>query len=109
MKTKDDTMKIPTKFRVGGQDIVVKMVELCEDSDCGNTLLAQGEIQIAEKISRGVDQSASSKYNTFWHELTHSILITMGEYELNKNETFVCSFSGFLTEAIRSLEYEEEN
>lgn len=40
MKTKDDTMKIPTKFRVGGQDIVVKMVELCEDSGCGDTLLA---------------------------------------------------------------------
>lgn len=33
-------------------------------------------------------------------------LVINDEYELNKNETFVCSFSGFLTEAIRSFEYE---
>lgn len=100
-------MKIPTKFRVGGQDINIRRVKFCEDGAIGNALLAQGEIQIADKVSRGVDQSASSKYNTFWHELTHSILVTMGEYELNKNETFVCTFSGFLTEAIRSFEYDD--
>lgn len=100
-------MKIPKRFSVGGQDIEVKEVELCEGNSVGDILLAQGEIQIASKVSRGVFQSQSSKVNTFWHELTHAILITMGENELNENEKFVCSFSGFLTEAIRSFEYEE--
>jgi hypothetical protein len=31
----------------------------------------------------------------------------MAEYELNNNEKFVCTFSGFLTEAVRSFEYGE--
>lgn len=97
---------IPKRFHVGGQDIDVKHVELCEESDLGNIILGQGEIQIANNVSRNVPQSETSKLNTFYHELTHAILKTMGEYELNSNERFVCTFSGFLTEAIRSFEYE---
>lgn len=97
--------KIPKSFTVGGQDIEVKRVELCEDSCLGNIILGQGEIQIAEYVSRNVPQSETSKLNTFYHELTHAILRTMGEYELNSNEKFVCAFSGFLTEAIRSFKY----
>ncbi len=99
--------KIPKKFHVGGQDMEVQHVELCEESCAGDCWLAQGVIQIANKVSRGVEQSDSSKLNTFYHELTHAILRTMGEYELNSNEKFVCTFSGFLTEAIRSFEYGE--
>ena len=98
--------KIPNKFTVGGQDINVKQVELCENSDLGNIILGQGEIQIANFVTRGVEQSYTSKLNTFYHELTHAILKTMGEYELNNNERFVCSFSSLLTEAIRSFKYE---
>lgn len=101
--------KIPKRFKVGGQDIEVCQVEYCESDSLGDCFVAQGLINIAKYASRGVEQSEASKFNSFWHELTHSILVTMGEYELNKNETFVCSFSGFLTEAIRSLEYEEES
>ena len=100
--------RIPKSFTVGGQDIQVKEVDLCEDCCVGNIILAQGEIQIAKYVTRGIEQSESSKLNTFLHELTHSILKTMGEYELNSNETFVCSFSGFLTEAVRSFKYKED-
>lgn len=98
--------RIPKRFHVGGQDIEVKEVDICEDSCIGNIVLPQGEIQIAKYVTRGIEQSETSKLNTFWHELTHSILKTMGEYELNGNEKFVCTFSGFLTEAVRSFEYE---
>ena len=98
--------RIPKKFHVGGQDIDVKEVDICEDSCIGNIVLAQGEIQIARYVTRGIEQSESSKLNTFYHELTHAILKTMGEYELNNNEKFVNTFSGFLTEAIRSFKYE---
>lgn len=99
---------IPAKFVVGGQEVVVKNVELCEDGNIGDCTLSQGEIHIAEYISRGVRQSETSKLNTFYNELTHAILRTMGEYELNNNERFVCSFSGFLTEAIRSFSYDKD-
>lgn len=98
--------RIPKKFQVGGQDVVVNYVDFCENGDLGNIVLGQGEIQISEYISRGVPQSYTSKLNTFYHELTHAILKTMGEYELNNNEKFVCSFSSLLTEAIRSFKYE---
>ena len=40
-------------------------------------------------------------------KLTHAILQTMDERELN-NEKFVCCFASFLTEAMRSAEYESE-
>lgn len=98
--------KIPKSFTVGGQDIEVKEVDICEDSCIGDIILPQGEIQIAKYVTRGVEQSESSKLNTFLHELTHAILKTMGEYDLNANEKFVCTFSGFLTEAVRSFKYE---
>lgn len=98
--------RIPKKFQVGGQDVVVNYVDFCENGDLGNIVLGQGEIQISEYISRGVPQSYTSKLNTFYHELTHAILKTMGEYELNNNEKFVCSFSSLLTESIRSFKYE---
>lgn len=99
--------RIPKRFHVGGQDIEVQSVDICENSCVGDCWLAQGVIQIADYASRGVKQSETSKLNTFYHELTHAILRTMGETELNDNEKFVCTFSGFLTEAIRSFEYGE--
>ena len=51
-----------------------------------------------------IPQSETSQLNTFFHELIHSILRTMGELELNDNEKFVNCFAGFLTEAIRTME-----
>lgn len=100
--------KIPKSLTVGGQDIEVKQVEICEDSCLGDITLGRGEIRIADYVSRNVLQSETSKLNTFYHELTHAILRTMGEFELNNNEKFVCTFSGFLTEAIRSFKYDEK-
>lgn len=101
--------KIPSKYKVGGQDIEVRMVERCEDNTIGECALASGYIEIAEKHSKDGLQSASSKINTFYHELTHSILRTMGETELNDNEKFVCCFSSFLTEAMTNAIFFEED
>ena len=56
----------------------------------------------------GLSPKKPRKVNTFYHELTHCILQTMGEHELNDNEKFVCCFAGFLTEAMRNLKFEEE-
>ena len=95
---------IPSKFTVGGQDIEVRLVEACESSKLGTCSVAEGVINIAKTFS-GREQSESSRENTFYHELTHAILDTMGEHDLSDNEKFVCAFSGFLTEAIRSFTY----
>ncbi len=94
--------KIPKKYNVGGQQITVMSVE-SDGGDYGNLNPVKGIIRICNNIEDS-PQSESSKLNTFFHELTHSILRTMGEYELNGNEKFVNCFAGFLTEAITTMQ-----
>lgn len=96
---------IPSEFQVGGQDINVIEIEKCQNDSLGTCCVAEGVIEIARTF-RGKTQCESVKLNTFYHELTHAILDTMGETELSANERFVNSFSGFLTEAIKSFKYE---
>lgn len=100
-------MKIPNKLKIGGQDVNVEFTNTIIGDKLGECVLWNGKIELAE-IYKGKPQTYSSKFNTFYHELTHAILDTMGEYELSSNERFVCSFSGFLSEAIRSFEFNKE-
>lgn len=100
-------MEIPTKFNVGGQEINVRIKDTIPDDILGKCTLWNGDISIAN-IYKGIEQSPSSKLNTFYHELTHAILDTMGEYELSANERFITTFASFLTEAIKSFEYNDK-
>ena len=95
---------IPKHFHVGGQDMEVKIVDKVPDDSgwSGSCCICEGVIYIANK-PKGIEQSDRSKLNTFFHELTHSILSTM-YHELNDNEQFVSTFASFLTEAIKSME-----
>jgi hypothetical protein len=47
----------------------------------------------------------SALEETFWHELTHAILHSMGEHELNNRERFVEEFSLRLARAIRTARF----
>lgn len=96
---------IPIKLNVGGQEIEVKRVERGDDNCLGHCLVASGCIEVAIKYDRDREVSDSCKRNTFYHELVHAILYTMGEMELNNNEKFVCTFSSFLTEALTTAKY----
>ena len=99
---------IPSKITIGGHDIEIRNVIRCDNNALGECHLIEGYIEIADGFYKEQKQSESSKLNTFYHELTHCILQTMGEHELNDNEKFVCCFAGFLTEAMRNLKFEEE-
>ena len=103
-----DYKKIPSNYTVGGQLIEVRRVERCDNNNVGTSLLVGGYIEIADKCNKDDTQSESCKVNTFYHELTHTILDTMGESELSDNEKFVSSFSSFLTEALEKAYFEEE-
>ncbi|MBO7617338.1 MAG: hypothetical protein J6T22_09490 [Bacteroidales bacterium] len=92
--------KIPDRYQVGGTEIEVRRVERCDDNAIGQAFTAAGFIEIANKYGRNMQQSESSKVNSFYHELTHTILGMMG-HELNDDEKFVNTFSSFLTEAMR--------
>ena len=43
-------MKIPSKIRIGGQDIVIEMPEHLPDNRLGDICLAGGKIRIAKKF-----------------------------------------------------------
>lgn len=99
-------MKIPKQLQVGGQDINVSFEDRLDNDYSGISNVAGGYIKIARK-PYGTEQSESSILNTFVHECIHTILDSMGEFDLSKNEVFVSSFAGFATELIKSLKYDD--
>ena len=104
---KSDNFRFPSAYYVGGQRIDVSLVDYLSKNRLGTSSVCCGEIKIANKsIDR--DQSPSSKFNTFWHEVVHTILDTMQEDELSANEKFVGVFSSMLCEIIQSSEFEND-
>lgn len=97
-------MQIPNKYTVGGQEMQVSIVNALAGK-LGTCCVYTGEVKIADTCY-GDKQSETSKLNTFYHELVHSILEIMGRVELNEDEVFVSSFSGFLLESLRSFKYD---
>lgn len=98
---------IPKRFNVGGQTININIKDRLESDKLGECCVAEARIDIA-KTFNGREQAYPSQLNTFYHELTHCILDTMGENELSGNEKFVSCFSSFLCEAMNTLKYDEE-
>ena len=95
-------MIIPNKIRIGGQDISVVNEERLDENELGAICLAKGVLKIADNFNNS-KQCESSKVNTFIHEVVHGVLDTMGEFELSKNEKFVCTFSSFLVDTIEEI------
>ena len=96
-------MKIPKKFKVGSVDYEVRLVQHCGTNDDFGLWRPQGIIEIANQAG-GYEVSASKKIQTLMHEITHAILFAMGKGELNDDESFVNTFSSFLSEAINSMD-----
>lgn len=101
MFKKNNYKKIPTKISVGGQELSIDIVDKINGNCLGRCCLGGGLIQISNVFHEDIKQSDSSKRNTFFHEVVHAILGTMGEEKLDANEKFVSSFSSFLTEAMK--------
>lgn len=95
-------MKIPSKIRIGGQDINISIKDRLVDEKLGTMCLASGELGIAEKFYDS-KQSESSKINTFIHEVVHGVLDTMGENKLSRDEKFVSTFASLLVDVIEEI------
>ena len=95
-------MKIPSKIRIGGQDIVICLVDHIAEEKLGQICMAEGKMLIAKNFSTR-RQSESSKINTFIHEVVHGVLDIMGEIELSNNEKFVSTFSSFMVDVIEEI------
>lgn len=98
-------IKIPKKVCIGGQEIEINFKDRLESDNLGECCVAEARIDIA-KTFKGREQAYTIQLNTFYHELTHAILDTMGEDDLSENERFVSCFSSFLCEAMNSIKYD---
>ena len=97
-------IRLLDKIQVGGQDYNVKVGDkyqypaLRDDQGLFNP--GEGQILIDARAPMSAQQ------NTFIHELVHCILYNMGQYDLERDETFVNTFAGFMSEALRSIDYD---
>lgn len=93
--------KIPSEIQVSGQtftivqDPAVKKLAGC----CGQTHYDEGFIIIDPSLK------ADTLGITYYHELVHAILMTMGQAELNKDEAFVDNFASLLWQAHKTAVY----
>jgi Zn-dependent peptidase ImmA (M78 family) len=92
---------IPASLKLLGHTITVRLVPEAEwkHDDCVGLYEAhRHRILIRDSISE------SLQHHTFYHELTHAILGTMG-HQLNGDEVFVDMFSGLLHQAVSTTKF----
>lgn len=61
---KSDNFGFPSAYYVGGQRIEVSFVDYLSNDRLGTSSVCCGDIEIANKVHDGKDQSPSSKLNT---------------------------------------------
>ena len=93
--------KIPTEIELAGQTFKIAMDPSLRQISgcCGQTHFDEGMIIIDPGL-RG-----DTKAVTYFHELTHAILHTMGATDLNKDEAFVDMLGNLLWQSFKSAKY----
>lgn len=91
---------IPHKFKLANK---THKVILDEEYLRDNKLWGEADfddyiIRLCHRDHTNKILSKSTKGKVFYHELVHEILNSMGEHELNENETFVDKFGCLLYE-----------
>ena len=97
-------MPIPIKVKVGDKWYKIEKVEVIAGCK-GDVTYEDKTIRIASR-SANYAYTADEQINTFWHELTHTILKDMGS-KLESDEVFVNGFSNRLHNAVKSAKFEE--
>lgn len=93
--------KLPSEVQIAGQsftviaDPAVKKIGGC----CGQTHFDEGFIVIDPNLK------PDTLGITYYHEIVHAILMTMGQSELNKDESFVDNFASLLWQAQKTATY----
>ena len=100
-------LKLPTAFTLHGQRITVTQVDHIgsENGTLGEARLAKNEIAI-QTNANGFTRLSTQIEQTFLHELTHFILLHMGQEELCGQEQFVDGFSHLLHQALTTVKYD---
>jgi len=99
-------LTLPKKVKVGNNWYTVDVADTIRNRPfIGEVHYAKRTITLARKSYHGVPLKLSALHETFWHELTHAILESMGRDELNNDEDFVEEFSNRLAKAIESARF----
>ena len=99
-------LTLPKKVKVGDNWDSVDIADtMRERLYMGEVHYAKRTITLARKSYHGRPLKLSALQETFWHELTHAILESMGRTALNNDEHFVEEFSNRLANAIQSARF----
>lgn len=93
-------LPIPRSYRLLAHRIRVKAVPAHEWPHEDHV----GSYNALDQVIELRDDGGSLSGHTFCHELTHSILTSMG-HPINADEAFVDSFSGLLHQALTTATY----
>lgn len=95
---------IPKSFELGGIEWKVKHGSHNSEGNFGHTDIMKSEVIVKSKYN-GKEFCKQQQEQTFYHELSHTILITMNEHELNENEKFVDVLGQFIYQFMKSAKW----
>lgn len=99
-------LNIPRKVKIDSRWYSVEILEAMQNKSLmGEVDHIKRKIQIGRKTHHGVPFKLSAVHETYWHEVVHCILDSMGEHALNANETFVEEFSRRLAQSIETARF----
>ena len=95
--------KIPKKFELLGQVIDVEWSDTLQvdQDEHGTSHFRENKIRI-QRPAKGIPMPKDRLEHIFFHELTHWIMYTMNQHELNNNEAFVDTTAGLFYQALKS-------
>lgn len=99
-------IKIPHSFQILGHTVSIVWDEnrLDDLNAVGLAEVTLDKITLTKK-SDGKTLTSDTIEHTYLHELVHTILKSMGENELYKNERFVDLFAGMLHQILKTSKY----
>lgn len=94
---------IPRQFTLGGKTYKVGRNDKLdyEHNWSGEHDAYRQEVNLAYKLG-GVESNIESIEQSFYHELVHAILHSLGEKDLNSNEKFVDMFGTMLHQFMKT-------
>lgn len=95
---------IPISFMLGGSKISTEFVKNEIGTTFGQINRTTGKISLATSFG-GEECSSDSMELTFYHELVHGILDTMGKQSLSSDEEFVEGFANLLHQYEKTKTY----
>lgn len=99
-------LTLPRKIKIGSNWYSVDVAETMKERVfMGEVNYATRTITLARRAYHGTPLKLSALHETFWHELTHAILESMGRHDLDNDENFVETFSTRLAKAIESARF----